>query len=235
MEIIDKIKKELIEFECEEKIKGQTHFFKEDIKTHGWSIPDIRKLASKYFNKQLSKDEIFRLCENLWKTGYIDEGLIASIWSYKLLNQYEEKDFIIFERWVKNYISNWANCDIFCTDVVGDFLIKFTHLSSKVKRWAEDDNRWVKRASAVSFIRPAKKGLFKNDIFEIANTLMEDKDDMVQKGYGWMLKCLSMSKFQQEVYDFVTSNVSKMPRTAYRYSIEKLPIDMKNKAMSIKY
>ena len=77
---------------------------------------------------------------------------------------------------------------------------------------------------------PAKKGLFNDDIFEIADSLLLDKDDLVQKGYGWMLKSLC-TKYDDEVYQYVLSKRDTMPRTALRYAIEKMPKPMKQEAM----
>jgi len=57
-----------------------------------------------------------------------------------------------------------------------------------------------------------------------------DGDDLVQKGYGWMLKAASEAH-QEEVYDYVMKNKAKMPRTALRYSIEKMPDALRKKAM----
>ena len=91
-------------------------------------------------------------------------------------------------------------------------------------------NRWVRRASAVSLIIQARKGLFKEDIFEIADNLLMDTDDLVQKGYGWMLKSLC-TKYEDDVYQYVLSKRDIMPRTALRYAIEKMPKDRKQEAM----
>lgn len=68
----------------------------------------------------------------------------------------------------------------------------------ELKKWATSSNRWNKRAAAVTLIVPAKQGLFLKEIFEIADCLLLDKDDLVQKGYGWMLKSASHSQ-QTEV------------------------------------
>jgi 3-methyladenine DNA glycosylase AlkD len=73
--------------------------------------------------------------------------------------------------------------------------------------------------------------LFLADILEIATLLLTDADDMVQKGYGWMLKVASQ-KHEQQVFDFVYANKAIMPRTALRYAIEKMAPDLKFKAMS---
>jgi 3-methyladenine DNA glycosylase AlkD len=101
---------------------------------------------------------------------------------------------------------------------------------SKLKDFAKSDNRWVRRASSVTLIIPARKGVFLSDILEIADILLQDKDDLVQKGYGWMLKAASEAN-QQEIFEYVIRNKTIMPRTALRYAIEKMPKEMRNIAM----
>ena len=76
----------------------------------------------------------------------------------------------------------------------------------------------------------ARKGLFLDDVFEIADLLLLDKDDLVQKGYGWMLKAASET-YQKKVFDYVMKHKSVMPRTALRYAIEKMPANMKAEVM----
>jgi 3-methyladenine DNA glycosylase AlkD len=61
--------------------------------------------------------------------------------------------------------------------------------------------------------------------------MLSDKDDMVQKGYGWMLKAASQAH-QKEIFDYVMNNKALMPRTSLRYAIEKLPQELKAMAMS---
>lgn len=96
--------------------------------------------------------------------------------------------------------------------------------------WARAENRWLRRASAVTLILPARKGAFLKESFEISDILLEDRDDMVQKGYGWLLKEAS-KKHQAEVFDYVMRKKAQMPRTALRYAIEKMPAEMKKSAM----
>ncbi len=80
------------------------------------------------------------------------------------------------------------------------------------------------------FIYPVRRKKYLQHIFEIANILLIDKDDMVQKGYGWMLKEAS-NIYPKEVFSFVMKNKDKMPRTALRYAIEKYPDNLRKKAM----
>ena len=60
--------------------------------------------------------------------------------------------------------------------------------------------------------------------------LLLDTDDMVQKGYGWLLKEESR-KHQKQVLAYIQNNKKRMPRTALRYAIELMPKDLKAQAM----
>jgi 3-methyladenine DNA glycosylase AlkD len=229
--ILDDINKELKAKANEENIAGQTHYFKEPIRTFGWKNGDLHKFSAEKFDKKWSKEQVFEYCDKLWEMNYMEHCFVACDWCYNMRKQFVEADFKLFESWVKNYISNWATCDTFCNHSMGEFVVKFPDYVAELKKWSKSNNRWVKRASAVSLIIPAKKGLFLKDIFEIADTMLMDEDDMVQKGYGWALKCAGQSVNLNEVYNFVLARKERMPRTAYRYAIEKFPTDMRKKAM----
>ena len=72
--------------------------------------------------------------------------------------------------------------------------------------------------------------MFLTDIVEIAERLLADPDDMVQKGYGWMLKAASQAH-PAEIFDYLISRKDVMPRTAFRYALEKMPAEWRVKAM----
>ena len=232
-EIVARLEKELEKMSDAKLQQTSQRFFKESIKTYGTKTGDIVKLGKTYFKeiKDLKKEEVFELCESLWQSGYLEETFIACEWSYNMHKQFEEKDIQIFERWIDKYITNWASCDTFCNHTVGEFIMMYPQYISTLKTWAKSKTRWMKRASAVSLIIPARKGMFLDDIFEIADTLLLDSDDMVQKGYGWMLKVASQSH-EKEVFDYVMNHKSNMPRTALRYAIEKMPKELKAQAMA---
>ena len=230
--IVELVRKRLIENSDEKTKAGSKRYFKEQIDTYGVKSAVVGQISKEIYSQiaDFSKNEIFELCEELWKSGMLEESFIACNWSYAVRKQFIESDFSIFERWVNHYVSNWASCDTFCNHTIGAFLQLYPQFVQKMKEWTHSPNRWVKRASAVSFILPARKGLFKEDIFDIANNLLLDTDDMVQKGYGWMLKSLADS-YEDEVFQYVLSKRAVMPRTALRYAIEKMPPDKKQEAM----
>jgi 3-methyladenine DNA glycosylase AlkD len=230
--IIENLRQDLI-LNADEKTKQSgERFFKEDVMLYGIKTSVVGKISKDHFKAipDKSKSYIFSLCDELWKSGIMEESFVACNWSHNIRKNYQPADFKIFERWVNDHISNWASCDTFCNHTVGAFIEMYPDFLSELKIWAKSVNRWVRRASAVSLIAPARKGKFLNEIFEIADILHSDSDDMVQKGYGWMLKVASQSH-QKEVFDYVFSKKSTMPRTALRYAIEKMPPELKTRAM----
>lgn len=230
--IIQQLRQELINKIDEKTRISSAHFFKESIKCYGIKSVDVGEIAKNSFGlvKDLPKNEIFNLCETLWQSGMLEETFVACHWSYSLHKKFEPEDFERFRNWVLKYVDNWASCDTFCNHTLGTLVEMYPQFIGDLKQMAHHENRWMRRAAAVTLIIPARKGLFLNDIFEIADILLMDKDDMVQKGYGWMLK-VAANKHLQEVYDYVISKKSVMPRTSLRYAIEKMPQEMKKKAM----
>lgn len=212
--------------------KSTKRFFKETVTTYGVKTTLVEKLAKDALKeiKDWSKQDVFTICEELWKSGYLEESYIACSFSYAQRKLYVPLDIKIFEHWISTYIHNWASCDTFCNHSVGTLLEMYPDLIQYPYHWTTSKNRWMRRASAVSLIVPARKGLFQNDIFNIADSLLVDKDDLVQKGYGWMLKVLSQ-KNQKSVFEYVFSHRHTMPRTALRYAIEKMPQELRKKAM----
>ena len=108
-------------------------------------------------------------------------------------------------------------------------MARFPGAVDVLKAWAASENRWMRRAAAVSLVVPAKRGEFLDDALAIADLLLLDSDDMVRKGYGWLLKEVSRHHCD-EVYAFVLARRDVMPRTALRY-VELMPPELRAEAM----
>jgi 3-methyladenine DNA glycosylase AlkD len=232
-DIIARIRAELSALADEKTRNNYARFFKEQVVYYGVNNGVVEKIARQHFAeiKNLSKKEVFGMCEELFKSEFCEEAFIACEWVYRQRDQYADSDFPTLEKWVELYVHNWAVCDTLCNHTIGSFIDQYPQHTADLKRWAHSENRWLRRAAAVTLIIPAKQGKFLSDIFEIADILLMDTDDLVQKGYGWMLKDASI-KHQAEVFGYVLKNRSVMPRTALRYAIERLPLEMKKQAMA---
>ncbi|MGA2385307.1 MAG: DNA alkylation repair protein [Candidatus Bathyarchaeia archaeon] len=230
--ILEQIRQDLQANTDPQTQKTFQRFFKEQVKYYGVKTPTVGKIAKKYWKQvqTLSKQAIFNLCEELYRSDYTEEAFIVAFWLPNYVCNLEPADLATFKAWIENYIDNWAKCDGFCNHTVGDLIQKYPQVLGEVKSWAKSGNRWLRRAAAVSLIVPAKKGCFLRDAFEICDVLLADEDDMVQKGYGWLLKEESR-RHQKEVFEYVVKNKADMPRTALRYAIELMPKELKVEAM----
>jgi 3-methyladenine DNA glycosylase AlkD len=192
----------------------------------------VRKIGRENFDlvEKLSKDEIFVVCEQLLETGSWEEEVIAFDWAFRIRKQYETSEFTRFENWLKKYVHGWGSCDDFCTHAFGHLIFTFPEHILTLKTWTKSDNRWFRRAAAVVLIYGIRRQQNFQAAFEIADLLLMDGDDLVQKGYGWMLKEIS-NKDPQPVFEFVMQRKTRMPRTALRYAIEKLDPTLRKRAM----
>jgi len=234
MSAIIKRIRQTLEQKADEKTRATgTTFFKEPVQLHGIKAAQVSKIAKSFFQeiKGQSKAQVFALCDELWQSGFLEESFIACDWSYALRNRFESADLDIFERWLHEYVDNWASCDTLCNHTIGSFVVMYPSCVSRLKTWSQSPDPWLRRAAAVSLIIPAREGKFLEDIFEIADSLLLDTEDLVQKGYGWMLKAASQAH-QQKVFDYVFAHKAAMPRTALRYAIEKMPKELKAQAMA---
>ncbi len=230
--LIDSLKESLQNASDETTRQSSQRYFKEKMDVYGVKAARVKSIAQEYYVelKKESKNEVFNLCEALFGSGKLEESFIACHWCFKRKKEFLPEDFKLFESWIDRYIKNWATCDTFCNQSVGAFLLQYPEFLPELFRWARSENLWMRRAAAVSLIVPARKGLFYKEIMTIASLLLEDQEDMVQKGYGWLLK-VNTNHYEEEVFNFVVKNKANMPRTALRYAIEKMPPEMKAIAM----
>ena len=188
---------------------------------------DIRKISQKIFKdmKGKSKEYIFSVCDELLEQRSWSMGVIAFDFAYQMRKQYDEKTFSIFESWLERYVRGWGDCDDFCTHAFGELIRQNTELSKKTVLWAKRDEFWMRRASAVVLIPSIKNNQYsETNPLQVANILMQDEHDLVRKGYGWMLKELSLKECEL-VFNYLLENKNIMPRVSYRYALEKMSVE----------
>ena len=209
-------------------------WFKEKLEhPTGLKTPVLRKVSNDVFRSEarpLGKDEVLVIGDELLESGWQYARFFAFDWAKKSHRHLERKDFARLERWLRKYVDNWGRCDHLC-GVLGLTLVRFPDLSPRRMKWAGSRNLWLRRASAVALIDPVREGLLLDDVFLTAETLLLDPEDMVQKGYGWMLK-VTGDYFFDDAYGFVMKHRDVMPRTSLRYAIEKWPEAERRLAMA---
>jgi len=211
---------------------GSRAFFKETINPLGVRVKELNALVAKHWKqaRALEAQDLLTLCDTLWNSGVFEEPVVASKWCGRALPRLGQDAFPVFERWLGTRVDNWGHCDVLCTQCIGPLLALEPMLLEQCAPWLTSPNRWLRRGAAVSLVPPARRGLFLHSVFSIADALLEDEDDLVRKGYGWMLKEAS-KPWPQEVLEFVLLRRARMPRLALRYAIELLPPDWRKRAM----
>lgn len=234
-EIVQRVRTDLTEAVDPATKEAGQRFFKEEVLAYGVKVPVVNSIARRHLSQikaaGLDKAAVYAMCSELWASGYLEEAIVACAFSESQGKVYEPADFEVFEGWVQGYVTNWAACDTLCNHTVGDLLMRFPELGERLMGWTASTDRWVRRAAAVSLIVPARKGLFHPLVLRVADALLTDTDDLVRKGYGWMLKAAA-DHDQRMVFDYVMAHKDAMPRTALRYAIEKMPPELKQQAMA---
>lgn len=190
----------------------------------GVNVPSIRKIASAHY-KNLSFKEI----EGLISSEFNEERLFALLVLVKL---YDKNPTQIYNFYLSRieYVNNWNLVDLSAHRIIGAYLA-----DSKDKNYllelAASENMWKRRIAIVStwFFISKLKNL--DYTFKIAQILMNDKEDLIHKATGWMLREAGKVNLLQLKF-FLEENAQYMPRTMLRYSIERLNIDEKKYYMS---
>ena len=127
-------------------------------------------------------------------------------------------------------INNWDLVDLGCLYMTGLYL--FDKPRAVLYKLAKSKNLWERRTAILStcyFIR--KKQV--DDTFKIAEMLVNDKEDLIHKGTGWMLR-FAGDVDRQQLLKFLDKHAPTMPRTLLRYSIEKFDKKQKEHYMNLK-
>ena len=139
-------------------------------------------------------------------------------------------------RWLaKNYAANWATTDEMCGVVIGPLLVKHPELMPQMRVWAKHGNMWVRRASIVGLLPPIRRGdtdAAVDLVYEIARQLHPDRNDLIHKAVGWALR--EAGKIEPARLErYLQAGVAVIPRTTFRYAIERFDSTKRAKLLAI--
>jgi 3-methyladenine DNA glycosylase AlkD len=208
------------------KAKGVQRYFRDTVRAYGVAAPEIRALARELHRSV--KDawtvaDAVALCDILFAERELEAKSIGALILAGFKKDFPPSLFAKVKGWLAaDRLDNWASVDVFCTDAMGAFLEKYPAFVEKIKAWAYHRNRWVKRASAVSFIKLAKKAEHLPAIYEISASLFPVDDDLVHKANGWLLREAG-KRNPGRLEEFLLRHGPAIPRTTLRYAIERFP------------
>ena len=139
----------------------------------------------------------------------------------------------LYELYLRRHdrINNWDLVDVCSIHVVGGYL--FDKPRTVLYKLAKSKNMWERRTAIVStafFIR--QRDL--DDTFKIAELLLKDKEDLVHKATGWMLR-FAGDKDRARLLSFLDKHAATMPRVMLRYAIEKFDKKQRDHYLGLKH
>ena len=182
----------------------------------GLRVPVIRKIAKKYSAISLSEASEFL------KSPFHEERLFALFILIDLFRRADEEDKKkIYDLYLKNtnYINSWDLVDASAVRIVGAYL--FTHDKKPIYDLAKSKNLWERRIAMMATSYFIGHNEFA-DTLKIAEILLNDKEDLIHKAVGWMLREIGKRDFELEE-NFLRKHYEEMPRIMLRYAIEKFP------------
>jgi len=221
---IEELKKELRSYINPEKAEYLNRYFKtgkgeygEGDKFLGVMVPNSKIVAKKF--KDLPLEDLLKLLHSEWH----EERLVAVfILVLKFEKGSEDAKKEIYDLYLENtkYVNNWDLVDSSSEFIVGPYL------RDKPKdilfKLAKSDLVWERRIAMLATFDYIRHG--ENKVaFEIAEILLEDEHDLIQKAVGWMLKEIGKRSGIEVEEEFLKKHYKRMPRTMLRYSIEKFP------------
>jgi len=184
----------------------------------GVTVPVLRKIAQSYYN--LSMDNLSRLIAS----EFNEERFLALI---ILINKYQKASDngkkVFYEFYLDNmrYINNWNLVDASAHHIIGAYL--WDKEKDYLFNLAKSEILWERRIAIVATWYFIKKNELKTT-FEIAKLLLKDKQDLIHKAVGWMLREAG-KKDEKQLINFLNKHVLQMPRTTVRYAIERFSLE----------
>lgn len=181
----------------------------------GVKVPEIRKIAKRFSGLEMVE------IEQLIQSPFNEERFCALC---ILVQRYQKGDLEVKDQVFQFYldhlghVNNWNLVDASAHLIVGAHLYEADR--SRLIKMVKSEDLWERRVAIVStwyFIR-------KGDLdwtFKLAKLLMDDDQDLIQKATGWMLREAG-KKDESRLIKFLDQNAENMPRTMFRYAIERL-------------
>ena len=199
----------------------------------GWYTADLRRAARRYrreIRKEYGLGFLAEVADQLFAGVVLEEKIAAVFLLEKLDAEFGDSEFRLFESWLDR-ISSWADHDALVHSLIARMVVAKPVRVTAVFRWAKSRNRWHRRAACVALIQGTRARLFFPEIKQLANVLLTDEDDMVQKGLGWLLR--ETAKFDaRRTMPYLMKIRGRAPRLVLRTACETLPVSAREKVLA---
>jgi len=223
-------------YQSDEELKKIQRYFKSEKGEYGYGdkfmgvkMGNLFALAKEF--GEMPIEEIEKLLENpIHEVRAGAVSIMDKASRNKNISKDRLKDF--FDLYMRRHdrINNWDLCDLGCLYMTGSYLYDKPH--DILYKLARSKNIWERRTAILSTCYFLRQG-DTSDTFKIAEILVNDKEDLVHKATGWMLR-FAGTKDKKRLIGFLDKYAATMPRTLLRYSIEHFSKTGKEHYMNMK-
>lgn len=182
----------------------------------GIRVPKLRELAKEFRDSPLGE------ARRLLRSAYHEERLFALLLLVQMFARGgAARREAVYELYLKNtrYINNWDLVDLSAYLIVGPYLADRDR--RPLYALAQSQSLWERRIAIISTFHFIKNKQF-TDTLNLAALLLTDREDLMHKAVGWMLREVGKRDLAAEK-EFLKEHCRQMPRTMLRYAIEKFP------------
>ncbi len=202
----------------------------------GCVVPDQRNVARQF--RDLSHDELVKLFASPWHECRLT-GMLILVGQFAEASKpknphrnFECREIVEFYLANLDAVNNWDLVDSTAPQILGAWLVENADERSVLNRLVLSEVLWERRIAVLATFPLIKNEEFE-EMIEVAERLMDDGHDLLNKAIGWMLR--EMGKRDQRPLDrFLKKHAKTMPRTMLRYSIERLSREERTKWMGKK-
>lgn len=208
----------------EEKARVLSYFFKTGPGQYGegdfflgLTVPVSRKVAKEFAGLPLNEIKI--LLDNKYhEVRMVALAILVANYN-KAKDDKERKKIFKFYLANAKKINNWDLVDLTAPNIIGDYCVRYPENLDLLRKMAQAKNLWQRRIAILATFAFIKKGS-NQEVFEFAEMLLNDQEDLMHKAVGWMLRESGKRVSVKDLENFLKKNIKKMPRTTLRYAIE---------------
>jgi len=182
----------------------------------GVRLPELRRLCRES-RRTIAVSEISQLL----RSRVHEERLLALLLLVDAFDRggvTEQRE--IYQLYLANteFINNWDLVDSSAHYIVGAWLENRSR--APLRRLARSSSVWERRIAIIATLHFIRRGEFEDTLF-VANCLLNDPHDLIHKAVGWMLREVG-KRDERPLRKFLDGYAARLPRTALRYSLERL-------------
>ena len=196
----------------------------------GLTVPSQRIIAKQA--QDLPLTEIEKLLMSPWHEERLTSLLIMVLQYKKAKAEYRKELYEFYMSHTKS-INNWDLVDTSAEYIVGPYLDGRPEQMQVLEERAHSDLLWDRRIAMLATFDYIKRGRA-DEALIIAELLLHDSHDLIQKAVGWMLREIGKRVDQQLLLTFLDMHAATMPRTSLRYAIERLSSDTRKHYLTLK-